>query len=142
MSTPPHTTGGCHCGAVRCEVSGEPLLSVNCHCRDCSHIGGSVGHSAFAIRRDAVTVAGDVTWYESPGDSGNMVRRGFCPRCGTRLFGEPELAPDLMSISATSLDDTTAFRPQANIYMKSKAPWAAADETLQAFDGLPPVPEA
>ena len=57
-----------------------------------------------------------------------MVRRGFCTRCGTRLFGEPELAPDLMSISAPSLDDATAFHPQANIYMKSKAPWAAVPE--------------
>ena len=27
--------GGCQCGAVRHEFSGEPLFSGNGHCRDC-----------------------------------------------------------------------------------------------------------
>ena len=28
-------TGGCHCGAIRYEVEGEPQHSALCHCSDC-----------------------------------------------------------------------------------------------------------
>ena len=142
MSTTTCHTGRCHCGAVAYEFTGEPILSVTCHCTDCSRISGAIGHAAFAVRRDTVTVTGEVTWYESPGDSGMKVRRGFCPRCGTRLFGEPDVAPDLMSISALSLDDISAFQPQMSIFVASAAPWTVGDGSRPAFDRMPPVPEA
>ena len=68
MVKPTHRTGRCHCGAIRYEVETEPILSMVCHCSDCSRISGAVGHSAFAVPRDAVTVTGEITWYESPGE--------------------------------------------------------------------------
>ena len=34
-------TGGCLCGGVRYEVSGEPLFARFCCCRDCQRQSGS-----------------------------------------------------------------------------------------------------
>ncbi|RYZ47877.1 MAG: aldehyde-activating protein, partial [Proteobacteria bacterium] len=32
--------GGCACGAIRYEISAEPLASVDCYCRDCQKESG------------------------------------------------------------------------------------------------------
>src|SRR5215813_8444896 len=33
-------TGGCACGAIRYEVTAEPIVMFNCHCRDCQKTTG------------------------------------------------------------------------------------------------------
>lgn len=33
-------TGGCACGAIRYEVTAEPIVTFNCHCRDCQKTTG------------------------------------------------------------------------------------------------------
>ena len=32
--------GGCYCGEIRYRVEGDPLLKVQCHCRECQFISG------------------------------------------------------------------------------------------------------
>lgn len=41
--------GGCHCGAVRYETSGEPITHALCHCSDCRRHAGApmVGWAMF-----------------------------------------------------------------------------------------------
>jgi len=34
--------GGCYCGAVRYQASGDALFKAQCHCRECQYISG--GH--------------------------------------------------------------------------------------------------
>lgn len=132
-------SGGCHCGAVRYRSAAEPVASGNCHCTDCARLSGAVSHSVFLVPRGAVTITGEVTWYESAGDSGGKVQRGFCPRCGTRLFATADKMPELMTISALSLDDTSVYRPQVNIFTRSAVAWAVLDEALPAFETMPPA---
>ncbi len=32
--------GGCYGGAVRYKAEGDPILKVQCHCRECQHVSG------------------------------------------------------------------------------------------------------
>ena len=40
-------TGGCACGAIRYEVTAEPIVTFNCHCRDCQKTTGGAYASCF-----------------------------------------------------------------------------------------------
>ena len=33
--------GGCQCGQIRYEVSGEPIVLYRCHCTECQRQSGS-----------------------------------------------------------------------------------------------------
>jgi hypothetical protein len=125
-------TGGCMCGAVHYECSAEPIVSANCHCRDCQRASGSVFLSGFVVPRNAVAIAGEVKYYDVVGSSGNTISRGFCPNCGSRLFGKRAMG-DLLSITAASLDDPSEFRPAIDCYTASAQPWAYMNPELPKF---------
>ena len=76
-------------------------------------------------------------YHEVTGDSGRIVRRGFCPNCGARLFGKATASPEIISIMAGSLDDSSWFRPQADIYIASAQSWDYMNPDLPKFPGLP-----
>ena len=131
-------TGGCMCGAIRYECSAEPILTANCHCRDCQRATGSAFISGFLVPSQSVAIAGEIKYYDTTGDSGQVISRGFCPTCGSRLFGK-RAAGDLLSITAVSLDDPSWFRPAMNCYTASAQPWDYLNPDLPEFlKSLPP----
>ena len=80
-------TGGCQCGGVRYECTAEPIFMGNCHCRDCQKASGSAYEAAIGVPAPALKITGNLKYHDSKADSGNTVSRGFCPECGSRLFG-------------------------------------------------------
>jgi hypothetical protein len=131
-------TGGCMCKAIRYECSVEPIGMGICYCRDCQKATGSAFASALVVPRNRITITGEVKYYGVRGDSGNLVNRGFCPHCGSRLFGTPA-NPDLISIQAGSLDDPSWFKPQAAIYAASAQPWSCINFDFPKFPKMPDV---
>ena len=130
-------TGGCICGAVRYECSAEPLMTGNCHCRDCQKAGGGAFASALAVPVAALKITGEVKYYDTKGDSGQTVSRGFCPTCGARLLAKSKAMADLITILAGSLDDPSWFRPTMDIYAASAQPWAYMNPELPKFQKMP-----
>jgi hypothetical protein len=122
-------TGGCLCGAVRYETEADPVVMVNCHCRDCQRAGGS-GYAPFVIvPKAAVKIAGEARTYRTIGDAGLAVERGFCPTCGSPLFAKLERMPDVLGLQAASLDDPALYKPGLDLFTSSAQPWVhmAAD---------------
>ena len=136
MATP--FTGGCMCGAVRYECSAEPVMTANCHCRDCQRATGGAYASVLLVPRKAVTITGEVKYYDVKGDSGNILSRGFCPTCGSRLFGRPAVMSEVMGILAGSLDDPSGHKPAIDIYTASAQPWDYLNPELPKFPKAPP----
>jgi hypothetical protein len=113
--------GGCACGAIRYRSEGEPLFSVNCHCRDCQRETGSAFAPILCVPSASFTVIkGSPKFFEVTADSGDTARRGFCADCGSPLFGS---GPDFANIRVGSLDDPSVFRPAQDIFTASAQPW-------------------
>ena len=132
-------TGGCQCGALRYECSAEPLFSGNCHCRDCQKATGGAYVPAFAVPISAVKIAGQVKYYDSRADSVNTFSRGFCPTCGSRVFGKTSGFPDFLLITAGSLDAPSRFTPGTDFFTQSAQPWDHMNPALPKFAKQPKI---
>ena len=76
-------TGGCLCKAVRYSCTSEPTITRACWCRLCQYIGaGSNTVNVFFASAD-FTITGELTDYVCVADSGTVMHRRFCPKCGT-----------------------------------------------------------
>jgi hypothetical protein len=62
---------------------------------------------------------GTPKYFDVMADSGKTTMRAFCAECGSRLFGEPGSAPDVVTIRVGSLDDPSRFWPSLDIYTAS-----------------------
>lgn len=129
-------TGQCLCGDVSYEVSGDPLICVACHCKNCQRQAGSALSIIVGVAEDAVTINGELKTYNDTGDSGASVRRQFCPNCGSPVFTrlEPEGAP--LFIKAGTLDDTSSLKPAFHCYTKSAQAWFEMGD-LPQFETVP-----
>ncbi|WCT75378.1 GFA family protein [Sphingomonas naphthae] len=135
-------TGGCLCGAVRWRSAAPPFAARACQCRDCQYFGGGGGIANAGFATDTLTVTGDVTWYESVADSGNVMRRGFCPACGTPLFSGAVVRPHQMFVRIGSFDDMEVIAPQMTIWTASAPSWVTIDPSLPMVEGQPAPPPA
>lgn len=93
-----------------------------------------------AFLKDAVIASGPLTDYVSRADSGSVMHRRFCARCGTHIFSEAEPRPHLIFVRVGALDDPNLVPPAATIWTKSAPAWACFDPNLPMIDRQPPPP--
>jgi hypothetical protein len=116
-------SGGCACGAIRYETDAEPVLMLNCHCRDCQQASGSAYAALVVVPKASLKLTGTPRYREVMGTSGHPVGRGFCAECGSPLALKMDWLPDLFALQAGSLDDPSRFKPAMDIYTASAQPW-------------------
>lgn len=130
--------GGCLCGSVRYSSETQPIVTANCHCKNCQKQGGAAFSVNIGMPKAGLEITGDsLTVYEDVGDSGNAVNRNFCNKCGSPIYSELVTAPDLVFIKAGTLDDTSSIQPQMNVWCKSAQSWVQFDENVPKFDTNP-----
>ena len=128
--------GSCLCGAVTFEVTGTFERFYLCHCEYCRKDTGSA-HAAnlFSGRAVLKWLSGQdrVTQFTLPATRHG---RSFCSICGSAL---PilQMNGDLLVVPAGSLGGDVPIRPNAHIFVSSRAPWDQDLETVPSFAGLP-----
>jgi hypothetical protein len=120
-------SGGCSCGAVRYQISAEPVRAFQCQCRDCQMDSGGGHASVFVFPRAALAMSGAVREIARTSDRGETKRKGFCPSCGVPLYNKPDKFPELIGIYVGSLDDASTFKPAAIFYAARGYGWDFLD---------------
>ena len=136
-------SGGCLCGAVRYEGDAEPKMMGDCYCLDCRKSSGTAHCSHMGVPKAAVTLTGQVSSFDKPADSGNIVSRCFCPACGSAVYSTNSGMTDFLFIRASSLDDPEIYSPQLTVYTSRSPSWGRIDPNAPSFEAMPPnVPGA
>ena len=132
METQKSMKGGCHCGAIRYEVSGLPFDADYCHCRDCQRTTGAPVAAWIDFKKEQVRwITGEPAEYESS----QYIRRGFCPACGSTLSYRSIKYPDYFTLTIASLDDPEWVNPNYHIYTDSQVSWLSINDDLKRYPG-------
>ena len=134
METKRGMSGGCSCGAVRYVVNAEPILMVNCHCRDCQRASGAAYAPIVVVPLSAVEMKGELSYYKIVGDNGGVVERGFCPICGSRVANRLGRLPEILGLMAGNLDDPTLHKPSMDLFTASAHAWDLLAPDTRKFE--------
>ena len=127
--------GGCHCGAIRYRVQGEPGYHALCHCSDCrGATGAPVVSWALFDNENFEILQGEARAYASSENA----RRHFCAACGTSLFYTNEtIFPGKTDIQSGTLDDPAALALQIHVQTAERIPWMKGIDALPQFERYP-----
>jgi len=115
-------SGGCFCGNVRFEVTGQPYRVGICHCMDCRKHHGALFHASAIFPAAAVSIAGETKEYRG---------RNFCPSCGSSLFGRSE---DEVEINIGSFDHPDQFTPTYELWTIRREKWLPPFPFTKRYD--------
>jgi hypothetical protein len=128
--------GSCLCGEVRFEIEGEFERFYLCHCEYCRKDTGSA-HAANLFSSIAALkwVSGEdkVRQFNLPATRHSKC---FCSTCGSAL-PMMQMNGQLLAVPAGSLNSEVHIRPDAHIFVSSKACWDDALEKVPRVDRFP-----
>ena len=128
-------SGSCLCKKVAFEISGEFKGFFLCHCSRCRKESGSA-HAANLFSKTAkfhwVSGEDNVKTFRL---AGTRYAKSFCVSCGSAL---PTLEDGArLVVPAGSLDCEIDLKPDAHIFMASRANWDRDFESVTQFEELP-----
>jgi hypothetical protein len=122
--------GGCLCGAVRYQASGDALARTLCHCRSCRLAAGapSLAWAVFPAEAFEFIAGAPVRFSSSPG-----VTRSFCGACGTSLTWQHADRPESIDVTTATFDDPDAFAPTKEIWVEHRIAWDALNPAIEHY---------
>lgn len=138
--TTENSGGGCVCGAIRFQASGEPLRVTICHCTWCQRRTGTAFGTEVVYSADQVTLTGETPsrYRHRSDESGRWLDVEFCPRCGSNLGFTLEAAPGIRTLPAGGFDDPKWIRAERcttrHVYTRSRREWCDLSPLVEAYE--------
>jgi hypothetical protein len=129
-------TGGCLCGGIRFEITGEISDIVCCHCSECRKAQGTAFATNGVVKEidfKVISGANFLKAYEpSPGYA-----KLFCSRCGSPIISKSEKKPGVVRVRLGTIESDINERPMAHIFVGSKANWEEICGSIPQFEEFP-----
>lgn len=130
-------SGRCACGRLTYRVEGPPVVVVQCHCDECRRISGT-GHSVGAMFRFSdFVVYGKVSEFKYSSRNGNEVTKGFCPSCGSAVFGTNTGSQGYVTLSLGTMNDASGLTVQAVVFARDRQSWDRLGDEVAIFETQP-----
>ncbi|MDD0853618.1 GFA family protein [Halobacteriovorax sp. GB3] len=128
--------GSCLCGDIKFEVTEKFLSFYLCHCKYCQKDTGSAHAANLFTKHTALKwLSGEesVRKYQVPS---SRHAKSFCQNCGSAVATIQE-EEQLLVVPAGSLDGPVEIRPNAHLFISSKANWDDQLHQIESFDKFP-----
>jgi hypothetical protein len=129
-------SGSCLCGEVNFEIDGDFESFYLCHCGYCRKDTGSAhAASLFSTTAKIKWMSGEkkIKTFNLP--STRHVK-SFCSICGSAM-PNIQMEGKLLVVPAGSLNSEVSVKPNAHIFVSSKADWDTELENIPLIEGLP-----
>ena len=130
--------GGCYCGALRYQATGDALFKGQCHCRECQYITGGQSNVVMAMPESGFKYTKGSPKQFRRKDLQDPVTREFCGECGTHILGKTSRMPGALILKVGTFDDPKVFEaPQLVIFTIDKQPFHHIPEGVPTFERAP-----
>ena len=128
--------GGCQCGAVRYQITGEPIMAAICHCSMCRRANAApvVAWAMFEESQVSFTKSRPKAYASSP-----QAERGFCSTCGTQIYFTADYIPGLIDITVGSLDHPDSINPEFHYWHSEHLAWVEFADKRPRHPEFPPT---
>ena len=130
--------GSCDCGKVRYEFDGPAMRMGYCHCSRCRKARSAAFSAQTFVPVDKFRwISGESRLRHFKLAGTRYFITTFCEACSSpmpRAFEEF----GVFMLPASSIDQDPGIRPEAHIYVASKAQWHTIDDDLPQFDEQAP----
>jgi hypothetical protein len=130
--------GGCYCGGLRYEATGDALFKGQCHCRECQYISGGHPNVVMAMPESGFSYTKGSPKQYRRSDLEKPVTREFCAECGTHILAKTSALPGALIIKVGTFDDPSVFgSPQMVIFTVDKQTFHHVPEGVPTFERAP-----
>jgi hypothetical protein len=131
-------SGRCYCGNLQYRATGEPAMSLQCHCRECQYFSGGGANVTMAMPAAGFHYTRGTPKQFARQDLAHPVTREFCADCGTHILGRaPHAVPDVVFVKVGTMDEPARFKPELAIFTVDRQPFHHIPDGMPAFERTP-----
>ena len=133
-------TSSCNCGKLTLTYDGpDPERISLCQCNECQKRTGTVMSAQTRLPRDHVTIEGQSKTWTFPNDDNPVTYRScdsggatyhFCPECGSTVYWDISIAPDVIGAGVGGFTDPTFPPPMISGFEAFGPAWAMNPSAL------------
>ena len=124
--------GSCLCGKIKFTLSDEISDIIYCHCSQCRKAQGSAFATNANVKEKSFNFISGEENLSAYNYSAEQTKY-FCKTCGSPIMSTNTANPDNIRIRLGTIESDIIERPEAHIFVDSKANWDEITDTIPQY---------